>query len=124
MKIYAVLTGDLVASSRISVELRTEMVRWLKELAGNFFTSIHPESVVGGLDVFRGDSWQLCLREPSLAVKAAVFFRVGLKAHPSRQEIDTRVGVGIGGVEHLVESRISESTGPAFVSSGDRKSVV
>lgn len=118
MKTYAVLTGDLVASSQLAVELRTELVGWLKEL-GEMFAAVSPEAVVGSLDVFRGDSWQLCLQEPALAVKAAVFFRAGLKGHPSRERVDTRVGIGIGTVEHLVESRISESTGPAFVSSGE-----
>jgi hypothetical protein len=117
MKVYAVLTGDLVDSSRLEAERREAMMAWLKSLASEF-AGIHPGAVVGQLDVFRGDGWQLCLEAPGLALEAAIFIRAGLKAHVSRENLDTRVGIGLGSVERLNTERISESNGAAFLASG------
>ncbi|KAF0094626.1 MAG: hypothetical protein E1N59_1630 [Puniceicoccaceae bacterium 5H] len=117
MKTYAVLTGDLVQSSRLEAGLLDELIDWLKTLCRDF-GELHPDALVGELDVFRGDSWQLCLQEPALALKAAVYMRAGLKAHPSRQNADTRIGLGLGPVDTLQTDRISESGGEAFVLSG------
>lgn len=117
MKHYAVLTGDLIGSSQIFPARRQELLAWLKKIARDF-SALHEGVQVGELDVFRGDSWQICLRDPSLALWASVFLRVGLKAHLSGENVDTRVGIGVGTVDILSESRISESNGEAFIRSG------
>ena len=113
MKTYAVLTGDIIGSTKLGPERLEAAMSLLRRLAKEF-ENTHPESVVGKPDVFRGDSWQLCLQRPFLAVTAAVFIRAGFKA----DDFDTRIGIGWGPVERLHESRISESSGPAFVRSG------
>lgn len=113
MKIYAVLTGDIVGSTQLGPERLEAAMALLRRLAQEF-EHVNPESVVGRPDVFRGDSWQLCLKRPSLAVTAAVFVRAGFKA----DGLDTRIGIGLGPVDRLNESRISESSGPAFKHSG------
>jgi hypothetical protein len=88
-------------------------VALLRRLAKEFEQD-RPGTVVGMPDVFRGDSWQLCLQRPALPVTAAVFIRAGFKA----SGFDSRIGIGWGGVERLHPERISESSGPAFVRSG------
>ncbi|MFA6289667.1 MAG: hypothetical protein WC661_19980 [Opitutaceae bacterium] len=113
MKTYAVLTGDIIGSTKLGPERLEAAMSLLRRLAKEF-EHTHPESVVGQPDVFRGDSWQLCLKRPALAVTAAVFIRAGFKA----DDLDTRIGIGLGPVERLNESRISESSGPAFAHSG------
>ncbi len=117
MELYAVLTGDVIGSSRLPATLRKELQGWLKVLARDF-AETHGEVVVGKLEAFRGDSWQVCLTDVSLALRAAIFMRAGLKAHPSRENVDTRVGIGVGTVEVLTKSKISESNGEAFIRSG------
>jgi len=61
-----------------------------------------------------GDSWQICLQQPSLALTAATLIRAGFKA----DEFDTRIGIGWGPVERINKVRISESSGQAFTWSG------
>lgn len=114
---HAVLTGDIVASSKLEVTLRHELIAWLKTVSSTF-AETHPGSVIGSIDVFRGDSWQLCLSQPHLAITAAVFLRAGLKAHVSREAVDTRIGIGLGTVDHLATDHLSESSGQAFERSG------
>lgn len=114
MKTYAVLTGDLVGSRELTPDRLEHAMGWIRQLATEF-AEMHAGALVGRADVFRGDSWQVCLQRPGLAVTAAVFFRAGLKM----EERDSRIGIGLGPVATLHEEKISESTGPAFVASGD-----
>lgn len=117
-KIYTVLTGDLVKSSRLtSVKSRGAMDR-LKKLAVAFAEQ-HPNSVVGRMDTFRHDSWQLLLEKPALAFRTAVFLRAALKLQSDAStKYDTRISIGIGKVELISKRRISDSRGPAFTCSG------
>jgi hypothetical protein len=113
MKTYAVLTGDIIGSSKLGPEGLDAAMSLLRRLAEEF-EETHPESVVGQPEVFRGDSWQLALQRPALALTAGVFIRAGFKAG----DFDTRIGIGLGAVERLNTERISQSVGPAFVRSG------
>ncbi len=117
-KIYAVLTGDLVKSSRLTnVESSGAMAR-LKKVA-TAFAEQHPNSVVGRMDTFRHDSWQLLLENPALAFRIAVFLRAALKLQSDAStKYDTRISIGIGKVELVSKRRISDSRGPAFTCSG------
>jgi len=118
-KIYAVLTGDLVDSSGLPKKVKPKIQQLLKDLAKEF-GQVHPDSMVGKLDLFRGDGWQLCLNKPELAIDATIFMRAGVKAGSRVLGVtsDSRIGVGFGIVDKLVKVSISESTGPAFLHSG------
>ncbi len=107
------MTGDVIRSRHLSAAQHKSVNSRLKALSIKF-GELHPGSMVGETDIFRGDSWQCCLKQPYLVVTAAVFFRAGLKA----DDLDSRIGLGIGTVETLNPKKISESTGPAFVASG------
>jgi hypothetical protein len=113
MKTYAVLTGDIIGSSALGPDRLGVAIARLRELADEF-DQVHGHALVGKPDVFRGDSWQLCLQKAELAVTGATFLRTGLRAHG----FDSRIGIGLGPVDRLHEDRISESGGGAFVSSG------
>jgi hypothetical protein len=83
------------------------------------FERVHKGSVVGHIDTFRHDSWQLVIQRPALALRAAVFLRSAIKMlADARTKYDTRISIGIGGVEFLSKQRISDSRGPAFTKSG------
>jgi hypothetical protein len=83
------------------------------------FAKRHPGAVVGQMDTFRHDSWQMLMERPSLAVKAAIFLRTALKLESDAKiKYDTRICIGIGPVELITEKRISNSRGVAFTRSG------
>ncbi len=113
-RIMAVLTGDIVDSSRLrSVdsepvsELIENVGKWIKE---SFQTAIHAR-----IDIFRGDSWQLVVRDTSIAVRVGLYFRALLRASYG---IDSRVSIGFGEVDFLPLENISTGTGQAFTLSG------
>ncbi|WP_373499426.1 hypothetical protein [Desulfococcus sp.] len=117
-KIYAALTGDLVGSSRLSAAGSAGAMEILRRAADDLAAG-HPRAVVGPMDTFRHDSWQLLLEQPALAVRAALFFRTALKLESDAgAKYDTRVSIGIGPVELISTRRISDSRGPAFTRSG------
>ena len=83
------------------------------------FAEHYPESLVGRMDTFRHDSWQVLLEQPTLAFRAALFLRSAVKmGSDAETKYDTRVSIGIGGVESITKRRISDSRGPAFTYSG------
>lgn len=115
---FAVLTGDLVASSKLSpIELKAVMQR-LREGAERFSRTFR-SSVYGKLDVYSGDGWQLLMSDRRRSLRAALFLRAIVKSH-AETKIDTRIAVAWGAVDPaaLNPERISESTGEAFTQSG------
>jgi len=117
-KKYAVLTGDLVKSSSLTSEKSKKAIERLKKLSTEI-DEFNPGTVIGQIDTFRYDSWQLLLENPESCLKIAVFIRVGLKMESdTKTKYDTRISIGIGGVETLAKKRISNSRGPAFTYSG------
>ncbi|MBN1279335.1 MAG: hypothetical protein K9I59_00835 [Chlorobium sp.] len=117
-KTHAVLTGDLVKSSRLTSDQSREAMDGLKSAACTF-NAVYPEAIHKEMDTFRHDSWQLLLHNPVFAFRAALFFRCVLKMKSSAGiKFDTRISIGIGHVDFLAENRISDSRGPAFTLSG------
>ncbi len=118
IRVFAVLTGDLVKSSRLTSTQSRDAMRRIRK-AGVEFGECHPDVVVGRVDTFRHDSWQLLLAGQELAVRAAVFVRACLRMQSdSKVKYDTRIAIGVGPVEWVSKRRISESRGPAFTMSG------
>lgn len=114
---YAVLTGDVIGSRRLTakeLEAVFDDVRYLWKAFG----SHHSGAVVGTLEIFRGDGWQAALAKPWLAVEAAAFLRAAFRAQEATRRVDSRIGIGLGGVEHLDANRLRESNGEAFQRSG------
>lgn len=115
---YAVLTGDLIGSRRLSPDQLKALFNALND-HWKEFAEVHPGAVIGGVEIFRGDGWQAALKQASLAGKAALFLRAAIKAHPLSHHLDTRIGLGFGPVETLVPARLGESNGLAFQRSGE-----
>ena len=111
---YAVLTGDFVKSRELSVEQLQGAIGTLRQAVATF-EERYPGSVRGGVAVFRGDSWQLLLSRPELALRCALYIRARLyRMH----KLQTKLGIGVGDVAHIDEGNITASTGPAFEHSG------
>jgi hypothetical protein len=112
---YAVLTGDLVKSTSLTPAMLTdardvvtdataEIARWSEG------------SVAARVEFFRGDAWQFALGDARFFLRAAVYVRARLRA--ANSNFDTRIGIGLGKVEHIDPVRTSLSSGEAFVISG------
>lgn len=113
-QIYAALTGDLIRSTRMPSDQFRATLETIARTVEEFGT-VHPDVVLAAPDFFRGDSWQLVLAEPKWALRLALLIRSTLLA---RIGTDTRISIGVGGVDDLDLKRVSLSTGRAFVMSG------
>jgi len=123
----AILTGDIIESSRVlgsglllerMKALRTELERagYVKQ---------------GYFEIFRGDSFQLSPADPSDAMLVAIIIRAGLFAQEQpnedraevavglKQGFDARIAIGVGDAG-FTSTRISESSGEAYLLSGRR----
>jgi hypothetical protein len=109
----AVLTGDVVGSSKLPPELRERLHEGLQVGIDNVGSGSEGE-------IFRGDSFQIVLDEPARALRAALRMRCHLRASSPNalgKPLDTRVAVGIGKVSFRAE-KVIESDGEAFQLSG------
>ena len=113
LETQAVLTGDIVASQRLSAA-ELDRVRATVEEACAEVAQWAPELIPRSVEFSRGDAWQVLLSDPSMALRAALWIRAALLF---RCGVDTRIAVGIGSVGLLAES-LSLSGGDAFVRSG------
>ncbi|HEY0286255.1 MAG TPA: hypothetical protein VGC62_04490 [Pseudomonas sp.] len=107
MTIKAVLTGDLIHSRSVS-DTQAYIVGLKKILTGL-------KKIYGfKAETYRGDGFQVVLKDASQALHCALAIRAGLiGASPGRERWDARVAVGIG----AAESR--GHYGEAFVLSGE-----
>lgn len=110
----AVLTGDIVGSSTLTPEAHRQGIGIIKSMA-----DAYPETVVGAVDVFSGDSWQMLLSDGAMALRIALYLRASLKRNKALA-IDSRVSIALGSVDmaQVNAARISESTGALFTASG------
>ncbi|MGD2134300.1 MAG: hypothetical protein PVI23_16035 [Maricaulaceae bacterium] len=112
--VFAVLTGDIIGSTELSVDRLEEARQALARAVGGVRRR-RADVVAGEHEFFRGDAWQLLLADPGWALRTALMIRAGVRAE---LDVDTRVAIGVGVVDHVDLSRISLSTGEAFTLSG------
>jgi hypothetical protein len=120
-KFYAVLTGDIVGSSKLIDSERNHLLSILKS-SFNSIENILPGAVSAPFAIYRGDSFQGVLSKPEVALRVAIFIRAGLrngfKAMQQRFALDARIAVGIGSIDFLPSGQGSEGDGEAFRRSG------
>lgn len=111
--IYAVITGDIVDSTSLT---RTTLARVRETLTGTIraFAKQNADVISHSPSFFRGDSWQVLLHDPRIALKVALLVRAQLHAEDG---VDTRASIGVGTVAGL-EKDVAISTGEAFTLSG------
>lgn len=115
-KIYAVLTGDLIGSSRFRIQQREEVISNLKDS----FKKISPDIIASPFMVFRGDSFQGVLARSEEALKATLIIRASLLSRfkGKRTRLDARIAIGIGTIDYLPGDQVGEGDGEAFRNSG------
>lgn len=116
-KLYAIITGDIVASSRLSPNKR-KMLHKVMVDSSKVLQDEFKDAVPMGVDIFRGDSWQLILSKPAKALRLALFYRAILRAKMESHRFDTRMAIALGHVDFIPGNRVSEGYGEAYQLSG------
>jgi len=115
----AVLTGDVVESSRLGREERRSLPSILKRAARDLRKAF-PQALLFDLEIFRGDSWQMIISDPALSLRAGLFFRAGvIAASPPAIRLDTRISIAVEQVDFVPAGNVSEGDGPAYRASGE-----
>lgn len=118
-RLYAVLTGDIVKSSRMSPADLKRLPGVLTAIFKSIDKLCNPKDFATQFSIYRGDGFQV-ICEPACALKAWLLIRAGLRAAypaPLSKSVDARIGIAIGKVNHLAKN-ITESSGEAFLLSG------
>ena len=92
-----------------------EQARRVMQRSSGTFAEAGTGSVVGKLEFFRGDAWQLLLDRPQAALRVALSLRADLRWQAAA---DTRIAIGIGKTQSIDRRKISLSSGEAFELSG------
>lgn len=105
--ITSVITGDIIRSRTASNPL------WLPKLKKTL--SLEGKSP-RTWEIYRGDSFQVEVRDPSHAFLTAIRIKATIK---TIRNLDVRMAIGIGKKE-FVSQKISETDGEAFIHSGEK----
>jgi len=105
--ITAVITGDIVQSRKTGNPL------WLPRLKKSLsFEGKSPHA----WQIYRGDSFQVEIKDPRLAFLAALRIKSTIK---TIKNLDVRMAIGLGEKMYSAE-KITESNGEAFINSGEK----
>ncbi len=118
----AVLTGDIVGSSKIDSNMKSALADVLEgDFSEGLLWGLRDDPELMAREVYRGDSFQIAIRRPELSLFTAMIVMLGLRVNGSRVgiRIDSRVGIGIGEVEYQDVNRpLGLWSGEAFELSG------
>jgi len=117
-KLYAVITGDIVNSSKLPLEQRQKLHRIMKD-GSKALLKAFKDSVPLEVDIFRGDSWQLLVADPSKSLRIGLFYRVYLRAWMGASRLDTRMAIAVGTIDFVPDDRVSGGDGQAYQYSGN-----
>jgi hypothetical protein len=101
----SVITGDIIGSRQ---QKSKDWVEDLKKVLSSF------GETPGQWEVYRGDEFQIEIKNPEEALLAAIL----IKAHLKTIKSDARMSIGFGDKTHNAR-KISESNGTAFIHSGE-----
>lgn len=114
METSAVITGDISNFTQLSDPDRQRVIRETETLIQSWVA--HP----GWAEVFRGDSYQIRIDDPALALDRAIqlicWFKTR-KVGDNQTELGGRISIGIGSVAYTGKS-VLDSDGEAFHLSG------
>ncbi len=119
---YAVITGDLIGSSKFTHEERESLLNEMHKLFQLIETELLPQNIITyPFETYRGDSFQCVLQGPEHALRVALTIRSGLRSlsWKNNKEIDARISIGIGNIDYFPSSnKVTEGDGEAFHNSG------
>lgn len=115
MKTGAIITGDIVDSTKMTAEERFSMLQLLQSLPERLYPICKTN-----IEIFRGDSFQLKITEPSKALQMALAIRAIIRTNKfkvNNAQWDARIAIGIGTLDYETDS-LSTSDGEAYRLSG------
>ena len=115
MKNIAIITGDIVDSTKMTKTERTSMLQLLQSLP-EWLSPLCKTNI----EIFRGDSFQLKVTEPTKALQIALAIRAIIRANKfagNNEQWDARLAIGIGTLDYETDS-LSTSDGEAYRLSG------
>ncbi len=116
-KLYAVITGDIVDSSKLPPEKRQQLHNVMKE-GSKALRKAFKKAVPMNVDIFRGDSWQMLVSDPSKSLRLGLFYRAYIKSRMELSKVDTRMVIGVGTIDFIPRTKVSEGDGEAYRNSG------
>ena len=111
MEIKGVITGDIINSSDIKGEDRTKLLSVIDGLVAEL-----KKITLLKIEIYRGDSFQIHVDNPSQALKIAILIRAKLRSYADKKW-DTRLAVGIGSID-FESKNVVTSDGEAYLNSG------
>ena len=119
--LYAVVTGDIIGSSRFKEKTYRELMLALN-LSFETIKETWPNISYGPFRTYRGDSFQGILSRPEKALHVAIVIRACLRSFfqikRRRNAVDARIAIGIGTISSLPHGPVAEGDGEAFRRSG------
>lgn len=115
MNYVAIITGDIVDSTKMTAEERASMLQLLQSLPEWLFPTCKTN-----IEIFRGDSFQLKIVEPSKVLQIGLAIRAIIRANKfkvNNAQWDARIAIGIGTLDYETKS-LSTSDGEAYRLSG------
>lgn len=111
----AVITGDLVGSSKHPAGKIDAAMQAIRDTAATI-SGWHSPPEDTRFTRFRGDGWQVYLRQPELCLRAALSVAASLRAKDVG--LPTRVSIAIGSADNLGSHDLSDAAGEVFQLSG------
>lgn len=108
----AVLTGDLVYSTRVPSSFHGRILRRLRRI---FADARQLASPLSPFQIHRGDAFQVVLPDGRRALPTCLFLRCSCIA---QLQLDVRISVGIDVIDRGGVRSPGEGSGPAFIRSG------
>jgi hypothetical protein len=111
--LIAVITGDLVRSTRHSadaVDAAMQAIRLTSDAIAGWYIPRKDTRFTR----FRGDGWQIYLAKPRFSLRAAVVIQGTLMA----RNMESRISIGIGQSDSLGSTDLADAAGKAFEESG------
>jgi len=119
-KSFAVLTGDLIGYSLTKGVKREKLQNTLKDILNEIEKSFRKQKIKSKFGIYRGDSFQGLIPDPSASLECAIKIKSYLRSSPIKginTIFDARIAIGIGKIDNI-KRNISESDGEAFRLSG------
>lgn len=106
---HAVITGDLIGSTRLPAERAEAALAALERSARGWGDGMR-------FTRFRGDGWQVFIERPADALRRAMAMAAALAA--SESGLATRIAIGMGSVTSTGTNSLADAAGSAFIRSG------
>lgn len=112
-RVYAVITGDLIGSTRQS-SVRIDDAMMTIQTAASEIAAWHTPPQDTRFTRYRGDGWQIVIARPIFALRAATVIQAKLIAIG----MESRISIGIGKAKSLGTTSLADASGEAFEVSG------